>query len=217
MQVFFIIFFQEILLSSRNIGRVFANFLFFLISVTIFLFLAQGQENQGSALFYSITIIWFSLLSVLIFSSTDFLKKDFDDGTIEQILNSCDNFEVFIFAKMLANWLVNSLPIIILIMPMGALIGLNSNQSFDFLILAFLASLVISFICSFCGSLSVLGNSAPMIAVVALPLIVPVILLAFGGLNSDLSANIKMLFGMCFFVGAISVFSAAKIVKIAAE
>lgn len=217
MQVFFIIFCHELLISSRNLGRIFANFLFFLISVAIFLLLAQGQETQGSTTFYSITIIWFSLLSVLIFSATDFLKKDFEDGSIEQILNSCDNFEVFICAKMLANWLVNSLPIIITILPIGYLINLDSSQSYNLFLLAFLASLVINFICSFCGSLSILGNSAPMIAVIALPLIVPVILLACGGFSADFAASAKILFGMCFFIGAISVFAAAKIVKIAAD
>jgi heme exporter protein B len=217
MQTFWIIFHHELLLSSRHLGKIFANFLFFLISVAIFLLLSQNQDNQGSTAFYSITVIWFSLLSCLIFSAAEFLKKDFDDGTIEQILTSCDNFEIFVLAKMLANWLICALPILISTFPISALIGLDQEMSVNFLILIFLATLSINFICTFCGSLSVLGNSAPMIAVIALPLIIPILLLAYSGLSFDTSANFKILAGLCIFIGSISVFATAKIVKIAAE
>jgi heme exporter protein B len=217
MQVFWIIFHHELQISFRHLGKIFANFLFFLISVAIFLLLSQNQDNQGSTAFYSITVIWFSLLSCLIFSAAEFLKKDFDDGTIEQILTSCDNFEIFVLAKMLANWLICALPILISTFPISALIGLDQEMSVNFLILIFLATLSINFICTFCGSLSVLGNSAPMIAVIALPLIIPILLLAYSGLSFDTSANFKILAGLCIFIGSISVFATAKIVKIAAE
>lgn len=217
MQVFFTIFCHELLISSRNLGRIFANLLFFLISVTIFLLLAQGQENQGSTAFYSITIIWFSLLSCLVFSSAEFLKRDFEDGTIEQILTSCDNFEVFILAKMLANWLICALPILLATLPIVGLTGFDLAAAKDFVALIFFATLVINFICTFCGSLSVLGNSAPMIAVIALPLIIPIVLLACGGFGSDSNSSLKIIAGLGVFLGSISVFATAKIVRIVAE
>jgi heme exporter protein CcmB len=214
MQTFWIIFKHELQISFHHLGRILANFLFFLISVAIFFLLAQNLENQGSILFYKITIIWFSLLSCLIFSSAEFLKKDFDDGTIEQILNSCDNFEVFTLAKMLSNWLVSCLPIFASI----PFILANSNLGIgNFLIIFFLSSLAINFICSFCGSLSILGNSAPIIAMIALPLIIPVLLISYSGIVYDFSSNLKILLGFCIFSGAISTLATAKIVKIAAE
>lgn len=217
MHIFFTILNHELLLSFRNIGKILANFLFFLISVAIFFLLSQNQEYQGSNAFYSITVIWFSLLSCLIFSAAEFLKKDFDDGTIEQIMISCENFEVFILAKMLANWLVCSLPIIISILPLGALTGLDQAMIKNLLVMIFLASLAINFICTFCGSLSVLGNSAPTIAVIALPLIIPILLIAYSGTLEDFATSLKILSGFCFFIGSIAVFASAKIVKIAAE
>jgi ABC-type transport system involved in cytochrome c biogenesis permease component len=118
---------------------------------------------------------------------------------------------------MLANWLICALPILISTLPISALIGLDHEMSVNFLILIFLATLSINFICTFCGSLSVLGNSAPMIAVIALPLIIPILLLAYSGLSFDTSANFKILSGLCIFIGSISVFATAKIVKISAE
>jgi len=215
--VFWIIFQHEILLSLRNLGKILANFLFFLISVAIFFLISQNQESQGSTSFYSITIIWFSLLSCLIFSATEFLKKDFDDGTIEQVLLSCENFEIFTLAKMLANWLTNCFPILITIFPLAALTGFGQDFALHFLILIFLSSLAINFICTFCGSLSVLGNAAPIIAVIALPLIIPILLIAYSGLFGDFFASFKILLGLSIFLGCVAVFASAKIVRIAAE
>lgn len=217
MSVFWIIFYHEILLFSRHLSKIFANFLFFIISVTIFSLLSQNQDYQGSTVFYSITLIWFSLLSCLIFSSDDFLKRDFDDGTIEQALNSVDNFEIFVLAKMLANWLVSSLPILVSIVPLSLGIGLDQALTTNLILSAFLATLAINFICGFCGSLSILGNSAPMIGVIAMPLIIPILLIAFGCLDNESVSGFKILAGLVIFVGSISVFATAKIVKIAAE
>ena len=56
-----------------------------------------------------------------------------------------------------------------------------------------------------------------MIGVIALPLVIPILLLAYSGLDLETSASFKILAGLCIFIGSISVFATAKIVKIAAE
>ncbi len=217
MQIFWIIFLQDLLLTSRQLAKILANFLFFVISVTVFLIMSQNQQNQDSITFYSITVIWFSILSALIFSASEFLKKDFEDGTIEQIITTIDNFEIFILAKMISNWLVNSLPIIISIIPLGYLSGLDSTIVKSTLFSAFFATLIINFICGFCGSLSIANSSAPLVGVIAMPLIIPVLLLGIGDLGMSNNSNLKILIGLTFFIGPITVFATAKIVKIAAE
>ncbi len=216
MQIFWIIFLHDLLLSSRQITKILANFLFFVISVIVFFLLAQNQQNQSSLAFYSITIIWFSILSALIFSTSEFLKKDFEDGTIEQIINSLNNFEIFILAKMLANWLVNSVPIILSIIPLGYIADLGTETIYSILKSVFLATLIINFICGFCGSLSIANNSAPLIGVIAMPLIIPILLLGIGDLGLS-NNNLEILAGLAVFIGSITVFATAKIVKIAAE
>lgn len=217
MPIFWIIFSHEFLTLSRNLTKIFANFLFFVISVAIFFLLAQNQTNQASTTFYSITIIWFSLLSSLIFSSTEFLKRDFEDGTIEQIISSIENFEIFVLAKMLANWLFCSLPIIISIPLLGFINNIAPQILYQIVIAAFLATLAINFICGFCGSLSVLGNSAPMIGIIAMPLIIPILLLGASSVDASDYSALKILCGLNIFIGSITVFATAKIVKIAAE
>lgn len=197
MAVFFIIFSQELRLNFRHLEKVLANFLFFLIFLSAFSLISQNADNS--------LFIWFALLSCLIFSNSEFLKKDFEDGSLEQISLACVNLETAIFAKMLSSWLVTCgmiLPLIFLL-----------KNNFEFFLIILLASLVINFLCCFCGSLSILANSAPVIAVIILPLIIPTLLIAQG----DFDVSAKLLAAMVVFVGVIAVFATAKIVKIAAE
>ncbi|OFW80967.1 MAG: hypothetical protein A2887_01640 [Alphaproteobacteria bacterium RIFCSPLOWO2_01_FULL_40_26] len=200
MSALFIILQQELKLGFRHFGRILANFLFFLIFISSFSLLAQTKENQA---FGSSIAIWIALLSCLIFSSAEFLKKDFDDGSIEQAMLSCENFEIFILAKILANWLILCFPLLI------ATSFLKPES--EFLILVFLASLAINFICCFCGCLSILSNSAPLIATIALPLIIPILLISCG----DFWISFKLLFGLAVFLGLVLTFATAKIVRIA--
>ncbi len=218
MSIFLTIITHEILLNFRNLSKILANFLFFVISFSFCFLLAQNNETNNN--FYYLSLLWISLIFCLIFSSVEFLKKDFDDGSIEQLIISLENFEVFILAKVLGNWLSSTLPIIIITPLIGKIINLNQTEINQFLILIILASLIINFICTFCGSLSVLGNSAPMIAVIAMPLIIPILLIAFSGnLNSseNFQNSLKILIGLVVFIGSISIFATSKIVKIAAE
>ena len=197
MAVFWIIFGQELRLNFRHLEKILANFLFFIIFLTVFLLISQ---NSGET-----TFIWFALLSCLIFSNSEFLKKDFEDGSLEQIMLAYENFETAIFAKMLVSWISSCLmilPIIFLLKP-----------DVEFLKIIFLASLAINFLCCFCGSLSILANSAPLVAVIILPLIIPILLVAQG----DAEVGVKLLSGLVVFVGIIAVFATAKIVKIASE
>ena len=211
MITFLILLQQELLINFRNFSKILVNFLFFLISVSVFFLIAQNQEYQASTAFYLITIIWFSLLFCLIFSAADFLKKDFEDGIIEQILTACENFEVFIFVKMIASWLVNCLPIIIASLFIVKINNLEQNLS-NFFVIILLASLVINFICSFCGNLAIAGNSAPILAIIALPLIIPILLISYSGLFFDnFNNSFKILFGLAILFGAIAAATGATI------
>ncbi len=200
MQIFFILLRHELKINLRQISKILASFLFFIIFLSSFYLLTSDQQNQGIS---SIVAILFSLISCLIFSTSEFLKKDFDSGAAEQILLSCDNYEVFVSAKVLASWLVCAAPIIIIL----------SIIQPGFVWNAILASFLINLICCFCGSLSILGNNAPMIAVVAFPLIIPSLLICAS--ESDSSSNLLALLNI--FLGPILVFATTKIVKIAHE
>ena len=202
MAVFLIIFLQELRLNFRHLEKILANILFFVIFLSIFFLLSQNQQNQGLS---DVIFIWFALLSSLIFSNSEFLKKDFEDGSLEQISLAVENLEVAIFAKMLASWFICCAAIL----PLIFLLKLDV----ELLIIAALGSLVINFLCCMCGSLSMLGNAAPVISVIILPLIIPTLLIAQG----EFETSVKLLGALVIFSAAISVFAVTKIVRIVSE
>lgn len=223
MTLFFIFLKQDLFYNSKNSARFLQNILFFLISCTIFFILSQNQSNQGQSQFLATIIIWFSLLFSILFSNSDFLNEDYCDGTLEQIIISCENLEIYIIAKIIAAWIIFSLPILITIPLVMLLIGLEGAFVISFLQAAFFATIAINFICAFCGSLNIAGNKAGLIALLAMPLIIPILLIACGGLldaalqNIEFYSSLKILCGICIFLGISLTFATAKIARIVCE
>lgn len=208
---FFVILTHELLYAFQNFSKILSNFLFFIISLVIFLLTFDQlltQENQASA---KLCIILLLLIFSCISSSSDFLKKDFEDGKIDQIFLTIPNFEIFIFAKMLANWLIYCLPLLIFLY-LFFFLGEDSSNIFFAI---FLASFAINFICTFCGSLGVLENTASTISIIAMPLIIPILLISISAQDHDFFSTIKILAGIDILSAATSVFGACAIIKIA--
>ena len=226
--MFFIFLKQNLAHAGKNFGRSLQNILFFLISCAIFFILSQNQVDQAlvanSQQFLMCNIIWFSLLFSLIFANGDFLAEDYCDGTIEQMIIFCPNLEVFVLSKIISSWLIFCLPILSVIPFLMALMGANFGFILHFTILISLASFAINFVCAFCGSLNIAGNQAPLLAILALPLIIPILLIGCGGsFGGGLEAadnfyfSLKLLAGICVFLGAALLSATTKIVKIVAE
>lgn len=228
---FFIFLQQNISRAYKNLGRFLQNILFFLISCAVFFLLVQNQAGQSSAAssqqFLICSIIWFSLLFSLIFANGDFLAEDYRDGTIEQMIIFCPNLEIYIFSKIISAWIIFCLPILCVIPFIMAAIGVDSGFILHFTILIALASFAINFVCAFCGSLNIAGNQAPLLAILALPLIIPILLIGCGGSvgvgsEGDLAANsfyfsLKLLSGICVFVGAVLTLATTRIVRVICE
>ncbi len=198
--MFSIILYNELKTSSQNLNKIIASFLFFII----FIFIANLLQQNSQYPINDNIIFWLALSCVAIFSSYDFLKSEYENGMLEQMIIACYNFEIFIFAKIICNWINYCLPIIIATYLI--------NRNIDFIATAIIATFIINVICCFCGSFSLLGNSSPLIAIIALPLIIPTIILSQ---NSSLVWQILLPLGFfCFFLLS---FLIAKIAKIILE
>jgi len=179
MEVFKIIFFHELKILFKLRGRIIANILYFFIFLAIFQILTQNfDQNLHSQFFIIGTII--ALLTSIIAVNNDFLEKDFRDGALEQIIIDCQNLEIFVIAKCLANWLLS-----------------------------------LNFLLALCGSLSMLGGFASMIAVIAIPLALPILIITSATISENYELNIKILLALTILIIAISSFACAKIIKIA--
>ena len=214
MEIFKIIFFHELKMLLKSRGRIFANILYFFIFLAIFQILTQNfDKNLHSQFFIIGTII--ALLTSIIAINNDFLEKDFRDGSLEQIIIDCQNLEIFVIAKCFANWLLSSFFIALLasiIFKVSDFEVLNFWQIFLVLILN---SLSLNFLFALCGSLSMLGGFASMIAIIAIPLALPILIITSATINENFELNIKILMALTAFTIAITSFACAKIIKIA--
>ncbi len=205
---------QEIFKQSRNSNKFLQNILFFILSCSIFLFISQDIKSQNSEIYF-INIITISLVFSLVFANQSFLDQDFNDGTLEQVILFCQNLEIYIFAKILANWFLFSLPLIISSYFLVLLMGYE-NILGKLIFLISIASFSINAICAFSSCLSLSSNKSNMLAIFSFPLILPVLLMVFS-LNKGLEEIIlisEILIAFAIFFTLISVFTISKIIKI---
>lgn len=214
MEVFKIIFFYELKMLFKFRGRIFANILYFFIFLAIFQILTQNfDQNLHSQFFIIGTII--ALLTSIIAVNNDFLEKDFRDGSLEQIIIDCQNLEIFVIAKCLANWLSSSFLIALLASIILKISNFEILNFWQFFLVLILNSLSLNFLLALCGSLSMLGGFASMIAVIAIPLALPILIITSATISENYELNIKILLALTILIIAISSFACAKIIKIA--
>ena len=214
MEVFKIIFFYELKILFKFRGRIFANILYFFIFLAIFQILTQNfDQNLHSQFFIIGTII--ALLTSIIAVNNDFLEKDFRDGSLEQIIIDCQNLEIFVIAKCLANWLSSSFLIALLASIILKISNFEILNFWQFFLVLILNSLSLNFLLALCGSLSMLGGFASMIAVIAIPLALPILIITSATISENYELNIKILLALTILIITISSFACAKIIKIA--
>ena len=214
MEVFKIIFFHELKILFRSRSRIFANILYFFIFSAIFQILSQNfDQNSHSQLFIINTII--ALLTSIIAVNNDFLEKDFRDGSLEQIIIDCQNLEIFVIAKCLANWLSSSFFIALLASIILKFSNFEILNFWQFFLVLILNSLSLNFLLALCGSLSMLGGLSSMISIVAIPLSLPILIITSATISENYALNIKILLALTILIIAISSFACAKIIKIA--
>ena len=214
MEVFKIIFFHELKMLLKSRGRIIANILYFFIFLAIFQILTQNfDQNLHSQLFIINTII--ALLTSIIAVNIDFLEKDFRDGSLEQIIIDCQNLEVFVIAKCLANWLASGFFIALLASIILKFSNFEILNFWQFFLVLILNSLSLNFLLALCGSLSMLGGLSSMISIVAIPLSLPILIITSATISENYALNIKILLALTILIIAISSFACAKIIKIA--
>jgi heme exporter protein B len=225
MSKFLIIFGNQIKILYHHPKIFFSNILFFICFVVIFLIvlspLQQSPEtflsNNKNSQTLLIGASFFAILACLLASTQDFLREDFADGTLEQMAINCENLEVFIIAKIFANWLNSCFVAVIFSTIIGALLGYQQDFLWQFFIVFLLTSLLINCICSLCGSLAILGGATSLIAFIALPLILPIIIFGCLGIYENFILNFKILIALNIFLNPILCFASTSIAKIALD
>ena len=112
---------RDLILAWRRRADVLASLFFFVIVVSLFP-LGIGPEAQ---LLRTIApgVVWVAALLASMLSLGRIFGNDYQDGTLEQLLLTPQPLYLIVLGKVLAQWLVAEIPLVIIAPVLGLQIG----------------------------------------------------------------------------------------------
>jgi heme exporter protein B len=113
---------------------------------------------------------------------------DYQDGTLEQLLLTPQPLFLIVLAKVLAQWIVSELPLVLVAPVLGMQFGLSQNTLWIMTVSLLLGTPVLSLIGSI-GAALTLGLRAAnvLVALLVLPLYIPVLIFGAGAIESTVN------------------------------
>lgn len=177
---------RDLLLAWRRRTDVLATLFFFIIVVSLFP-LGVGPEPQ---LLRTIApgVVWVAALLASMLALGRTFGNDFQDGTLEQLLLTPQPLLLIVLAKVLAQWIVSELPLVLVAPVLGMQFGLSQNTLWIMTLSLLLGTPVLSLIGSI-GAALTLGLRAAnvLVALLVLPLYIPVLIFGAGAIESTVN------------------------------
>jgi heme exporter protein B len=153
-------------------------------------------------------VLWVALLLASLLSADRIFHNDYEDGALDVLATGPLLLELVAALKSLAHWITTGIPLALLAPLLGLLLNLPID-AFPLLVLAMLAGTpAVSFVAAIGASLTLgLRRSGVLLALLVLPLYVPVLILGAGAVSmadAGLSAQ-----GQLLLLGALLVVAAA--------
>jgi heme exporter protein B len=188
---------RDLRLAWRGRADVLSTLFFFVIVVSIFP-LGIGPETQ---LLRSIApgVVWVAALLASMLSLGRVFANDYQDGTLEQMLLTPQPLYLVVMGKVLAQWLVSEIPLVLI----APLVGLQFNLAPRTLWILSISLLIGTPILSLIGSIGAaltlgLRGGGVLIALLILPLYIPVLIFGAGAVDASIlgsspAANLYLL------------------------
>ena len=172
------------MLAWRRRADVLATLFFFVIVVSLF----PLSLSPDPRLLRSIApgVVWVAALLASMLSLGRLFSNDHVDGTLEQMLLTPQPLYLIVLGKVLSQWLVAEVPLVLIAPVLGVQFGLAQNTLAVLTISLLLGTPVLSLIGSIGAALTLgLRGSGVLIALLVLPLYIPVLI--FGARAVDAS------------------------------
>jgi heme exporter protein B len=176
---------RDLTLAWRRRADVLSTLFFFVIVVSLFP-LGVGPEMQ---LLRSIApgVVWVAALLASMLSLSRVFANDYQDGTLEQLLLTPQPLFLVVLGKVIAQWLVSEVPLVLIAPLLGVQFDLPSNTLFVLFISLLLGTPVLSLIGSIGAALTLgLRGGGVLIALLILPLYIPVLIFGAGAVDASI-------------------------------
>lgn len=155
------------------------NLLIFFLLVTC-LYPLVISTNAKTMPLMGVGVIWVSVLLSVVLGLDQLFKVDFETGMLENYLFSAYPLPFLMFSKILAHWILQVAPLILLAPLVGILFALSWHAVAILLLTLVIGSLLLTFVGAMIAALtiSLVGSGAALLFLILTPLYIPVLLLS---------------------------------------
>jgi len=156
-----------------------SNFLFtgsfFILVVVLIPFIFGSDSEQLRVIFKG--IIWISISLSILLTLERIFYSDYEDGSLDLILQRYNSLEIIICAKFIAHWVINCLPLIVILPFLSLLFQLTFSDIFPSLINLVIGSIGMVFVATFVSALTLGAKRTIFLkGIILIPLLVPFII-----------------------------------------
>lgn len=186
-RVFMLLLVREARLLCRRPADLANPLVFFAIVIALFP-LAVGPQTQ---LLQSLSpgLLWVAALLAVLLSLDGLFRSDFEDGSLEQWMLCSHPLSLLVLAKVLAHWLFSGLALVLLAPLLALMLGLPGRCVPVLLASLLLGTPILSLLGAVGAALTVgLKRGGLLLALLILPLYIPVLILGSGALQASLQS-----------------------------
>ena len=211
------IFLRDIRLYQRASGNWIQPLIFFLVVATLFPLGASVPLSQLQA--FAPVIIWVAGLLATLLATPNLYEADRESGVLEQLMLSATPLWVLCQAKIMVHWCVTGLPLTILGVLVGGMLGLPSKSCLILGLSLLLGSPALSMIASIGAALMVASrHKNALLAIIILPLYIPILILGtlwvnIGSQGEPVDAIVALLASLTVFTLSLGPIASATALK----
>lgn len=174
---------RDLMLAYQSPGQL-LNPLFFYVLVVILFPLAIGPQS-GILQQIAPGIIWVAGLLAMLMALDGLFRSDFADGSLELLALSPYPFTLLVLAKVATHWLLTGLPLVLLAPLLSQFFSLSGTSTSILAATLLLGTPTLSLIGAIGAALTLsVRSSGALLALVVLPLYVPVLIFAAGAVKA---------------------------------
>ncbi|QMT60724.1 heme exporter protein CcmB [Legionella sp. PC997] len=209
---------RELLIQVRQI-RFLVNSCLFLL---IFLFMFPLTVKPEVTLLRTIApgMVWMAILFSLLLSAERLFQQDYEHGVIEQWIVSGLSLPLLISAKVIAHWLFNLLPLLVLCPLIALLFSLTAWETEVLALTIICGTPALLFLCALAAAFGVgVNQKGLLMALILLPLTLPLLIFGSGTLNIamqglPISAYLALLLAMSVMATGFLPYAIAGVMRI---
>lgn len=180
------VFGRELRAALRRKGDVLNVLVFFIVVASLFPLGVGPEPGQLRAI--AAGVAWIAALLAAVLSLPRLFAADLADGTLEQMLIAPQPLAVVVLAKIAAHWCLTGLPLALVAPLIGLQYGLPAGALGLLLAALLLGTPVLSLIGAAGAALTLgLRGGGALLALLVLPLYVPVLVFGAGAVGAALS------------------------------